>query len=1598
MMKRKAEMGAEPPKSRKPQTDSNPPKRQKNLKSEKPSKFEKSSKPKEDASTMLRVEEKAFPRGGSNTLSSLEHKQISIQVTRDVLFEQSGSKRPATDNLSELDGASVRSTSPKPRHKKKKKNIKEGQNGEEEKKQTRIEGLSYRRLVPGTLVLGQVTQITSKDIALALPNNLTGYVPLTEISDQLNTRINNLLEQDDSVDGEGEDFADIDLKKQFSVGQYLRAYVTKSVSEVGNSGKRRIELSLRPQLVNSGISKDELASNVLVQAAVSSVEDHGIIMDLSLDGTPIKGFVSSKNLGKMSFAEVEEGSVFLCMVLEPPVKGKVVKLTIDLAVPGDIKKHLVSAVPSVRSYVPGTAVEVLITDVLPSGIRGKIAGMVEASADLIHSGQVKYEDLLERYVPGKRIKARVISRFPDDEDQPLGISLLNHVLCLNTVYAGEDASPTNTIPISTVIDGATVTRVVPASGLFMALPGTEVLAFAHISNISEKQIEKLSTESGQYKPQSRHFGRVLGFSAMDGQYQLSLQQSVIDQQFLTIHDVKIGDVVKGTIEKLLLTEHGTNLLVKLADGIIGMVPEMHLADAHLAHPERKFREGLSVKTRVLSTDPEKRKIMLTLKKSLVNSDVQPWTTYQDIQVGAKSPGTLVKILPAGAVVQFYGKIRGFLPVAEMSEAYIEDPRQHFKVGQVVNVSVLDVEPQLERMTVSCKNFNMLEPEQLEKFQNLRPGSLVKASVAEIAPKFITCTVQDSITAILRLPQLSDGSLQKSSSMAKKLRVGQTINGLLILNRDERRRILIVSLKPSLVKAAESGTLVTSFEQLVPGTEYPGFVHNVTEREMFVEFGAGVTGLLPKAMMTDEMRSQPNYGMETGQSLTVRVFSVDKIGRKTTLTMKDHAALSKETSRNLVVLNDTNGNHSSQDFSLGKKVEATITGVRATQLNVQLTENVHGRVDGTEIFENWEDIKDRKQPLCNFRAKQTIQVRIIGIHDVKSRHFLPITHRQSAHHVYELSARSMSKDEGRFVLTMDKLMVGDKAIGIVNNHEDGSVWVNLSPSVRGRVKYTDLHSAKSTASPEEIYPVGSAIQVTVKSVDLSSSKLDLTTDLKQAKPLSLDTISTGEVYPGLITKVSDRGLDVQISDKVHGFISLTEFADDYDLANPSKFQRNELLPKVFAVLVDRANKKLAFSIRPSLLNPGSTPTPVDKHIQASSGLKVNDVVRGFIRNVSDKGLFIDLSPIVTAFVPIPDISDQYIKDWKASFTVDQLVRGKIIAIEAGSGNVKMSLKESVLEKNYIPALRFEDLKHGQVVSAKVRKVEPYGVFIVVDGSANVSGLCHKSEMADEKVEDASKLYEEGDAVKAIVLKVDNAKKRVNFGLKASYFTTAGDEESDESDLDLEVEDDEDEDMDDERDIIDAEDDDSRVGAANPSRSEFKRESNGTALTNAGFDWSGGMNGVSHDAVTELPEVEKKKKKKKAVVQEDRTGELDKYGPQANADFERLLLSQPNNANFWIQYMAFELKLGEIDKAREVAERGLKTINPRDQDEKRDLWIALINLENEFGSDENVDEVFARACGYTDKDDMHERLASILIASGKHSVSFIDSRLLLYLTKF
>uniref|UniRef100_A0A1Q3EWU9 Putative rrna processing protein rrp5 n=1 Tax=Culex tarsalis TaxID=7177 RepID=A0A1Q3EWU9_CULTA len=107
------------------------------------------------------------------------------------------------------------------------------------------------------------------------------------------------------------------------------------------------------------------------------------------------------------------------------------------------------------------------------------------------------------------------------------------------------------------------------------------------------------------------------------------------------------------------------------------------------------------------------------------------------------------------------------------------------------------------------------------------------------------------------------------------------------------------------------------------------------------------------------------------------------------------------------------------------------------------------------------------------------------------------------------------------------------------------------------------------------------------------------------------------------------------------------------------------------------------------------------------------------------------------------------------------------------------------------------------------------------------------------------------------------------------------------------------------------------------------------------------------------------------------------PHTPDQFDRLLLSQPNSSLLWIRYMVFHMESAEIDKARAVARRALKTINFREENERLNVWIALLNLELRYETIDTFREILLEAVQYNDPYKVYSKVIEVLIDCGKTS---------------
>ncbi|KAF9991646.1 rRNA biogenesis protein rrp5, partial [Entomortierella chlamydospora] len=644
-------------------------------------------------------EEEDFPRGGASGLTPLEYKEVARQADSS-LFSEPGVK--ASTNAG--------SEPAKKKRKPTKKAAPVSFENTFDNKKLNVEILSFKRLTEGTKVLGCITDITHghdnlPELVVALPNNLTGYVNISEISDELIQESGDILP---------------DLKEHFFIGQWVQCVIIGlqkgasggTAASGSDKHRRKIFLSVKPFIVNAGVRPIDIAAGMLISGAIQSVEDHGYIVSLGMHG--LHGFI--KNSEAKMYQRIKNndkplavGQVLAFSVLSMESNKKTVQLTVDSLKVSRATLADDFSFSEIGSVMPGDVIEAHVTEIQDIGAVCKFMGHFDATIDYFHTSQdmiTSKKQLEETYKVNDKVRARVLYIDLASHPTRIGLSNTKHVMGLtqpNTTEneLGTKIYPGKAVPIGRSFDTVTVKRIDSRHGLLCKIDGVDIPGYVHISRVSDDHLATISA-TGKYAVDSTHRGVVMGYDPVDGIFQLSLQASVLDQPFLRIEDVEIGSIIKGTVIK----SNDKGVVVSLAKNIKGFVPLVHCVESTITssskkHIDEKFKVGKTVKCRVLSTDANENKIVLTCKDTLLSSKLPIITSLDEVEAGMLSDGVIIKVNAHGCIVSFYNNIKAFAHISELQEAHVSN-LNIFQPGQVKTCRILEVNADEQRVKVSFK--------------------------------------------------------------------------------------------------------------------------------------------------------------------------------------------------------------------------------------------------------------------------------------------------------------------------------------------------------------------------------------------------------------------------------------------------------------------------------------------------------------------------------------------------------------------------------------------------------------------------------------------------------------------------------------------------------------------------------------------------------------------------------------------------------------------------------------------------------------------------------------------------------------------------------
>ena len=156
----------------------------------------------------------------------------------------------------------------------------------------------------------------------------------------------------------------------------------------------------------------------------------------------------------------------------------------------------------------------------------------------------------------------------------------------------------------------------------------------------------------------------------------------------------VGDVVTGKVARI--TSFGAFIDLGGVDGLVHLTELSHERNVS---PKSVVTVGEEVEVKILDLNEEEGRVSLSLKATTPG----PWDgVEQKLAKGDVVEGTVKRLTDFGAFVEVLPGIDGLVHVSQISHKRIENPKEALKVGQEVQVKVLEVNADAERVSLSIK--------------------------------------------------------------------------------------------------------------------------------------------------------------------------------------------------------------------------------------------------------------------------------------------------------------------------------------------------------------------------------------------------------------------------------------------------------------------------------------------------------------------------------------------------------------------------------------------------------------------------------------------------------------------------------------------------------------------------------------------------------------------------------------------------------------------------------------------------------------------------------------------------------------------------------
>ena len=517
-----------------------------------------------------------------------------------------------------------------------------------------------------------------------------------------------------------------------------------------------------------------------------------------------------------------------------------------------------------------------------------------------------------------------------------------------------------------------------------------------------------------------------------------------------------------------------------------------------------------------------------------------------------------------------------------------------------------------------------------------------------------------------------------------------------------------------------GQMLDRFEQeqssLQEGEVVRGTVIGITERGVVIDFGYKSEGIVNQ-----------NEFMENGELTVKRGDEVDVLV-KNMETGEGFPVLSRADAVRLRAWDDLEKAYEEGSPIKGRVAERIKGGVRVD-------------IDGIAAFLPGSQVDVRPiRNLDSLRGKE-IEAMVIKLN------------RKRSNVVLSRKALLEQQNAGRKDETLDQIEEDIIVEGQIKNLTEYGAFVDLG-GVDGLLHVTDM-SWSRVQTPGELFKVGDTVQVKVLRFDRGRERVSL--GYKQLLPDPWESVE--ERFPlhmrmnGRVASVTDYGAFVELEPGVEGLVHVSEMSWSKRVKHPSKIVNPGDIVDVEVLGIDPKGRRISLGMKQVQENPWAT---------LADRYQVGARVHGRVRNLTDFGAFIEIEDGIDGLVHVSDISwSRRIKHPGELLKKGQAVDAVITAVDPENRRMSLSIKE--LEPN-----AWNDFvashKPGDVVKGKIARFASFGAFVELGD--NLEGLCHISELSDDRVNKPEDAVQLGQEMDFRVLRIDAENKKIGLSARAA----------------------------------------------------------------------------------------------------------------------------------------------------------------------------------------------------------------------------------------